>query len=378
MKKTFKSALFPALAAVMLFSSTSLTQAHSTNRPHQSVEVVFALDTTGSMTDLIEGAKRKIWSIAAEMARTGQNAEIRMGLVAYRDVGDAYVTRTYDLTEDINGLYGKLIRFQAQGGNDWPESVNQALDDAVNRMSWSQGRDHRTTRIVFLVGDAPPHMDYHQDRKYQDIMRDARHADIRVNTIQAGNARDTEKVWRTIAQLGNGSYVAIPQDGNVAYIESPYDDHIHRLQGRLNRTAVPYGSRARQDDYESKLKTASEAAPSVASDMMSYRAAAGMTEEVMTGVGDLIADIKKGAVDFSALKEEELSPEMRAMSAAERQGYLARKASERAEVQAELDELVLKRNKHIEQERKKRSVEGKLDSFDLKVLEIIRDQVASE
>jgi len=378
MTKISKNTLFPALAAVMLFTGTGLSQAHENFRRHQVVEVVFALDTTGSMTGLIEGAKRKIWSIATEMARTGQNTDVRMGLVAYRDLGDAYVTRTYDLTEDINGLYGKLTQFQAAGGDDWPESVNQALDDAVNRMSWTHGSDHHTTRIVFLVGDAPPHMDYHQDRKYHKTMRDARQQGIRVNTIQAGTATDTEKVWRTIAQLGNGSYVAIPQDGNIANIHSPYDKHIHKLQGRLNRTAIPYGSHDQQEDYESKLKTASRAAPSTASDMMSYRAAKGMSDEVMTGVGDLIADIKSGTIELDALKEEEFSPEMRDMSAEERQSFLEKKSVERAEVQAELNDLVTKRDAHISKERKKRASEGNPDSFDLKVQEIIRAQVAAE
>jgi len=378
MNTSLKPVLFPALAAAMLFAGTSIVQAHGNLRPHRTVEVVFALDTTGSMADLIEGAKRKIWSIASEMARTGQNTDVRIGLVAYRDLGDTYVTRSYPLTEDINGLYGKLIQFQARGGNDWPESVNQALDDAVNGMRWTDDYDRDTTRIVFLVGDAPPHMDYHQDRKYQDVMRDARQRGIRVNTIQAGNASDTERVWRTIAQLGNGSYVAIPQDGNIARIDSPYDDHIHRLQGRLNRTAIPYGSRASQEEYESKLKTASEAAPSVASDMMSYRSAAGMADELVTGVGDLVTDSKNGSIDIDALNADDLSPEMKAMSPKRRKVYVAEKAEERAAIQSELDALIAKRSVHIDAERKKLAARGEADSFDLEVQEIIHEQVLSE
>ena len=55
------------------------------------IEVVFVLDTTGSMGPLIEGAKRKIWSIATTLIDCSPDAEIRMGLVAYRDIGDDYV-----------------------------------------------------------------------------------------------------------------------------------------------------------------------------------------------------------------------------------------------------------------------------------------------
>jgi hypothetical protein len=97
----------------------------------QIVEVVFVLDTTGSMTGLIEGAKRKIWSIANAIVDQNPDATIRIGLVGYRDIGDEYVTRVYPLSTDIQGIYGKLLGFRADGGGDTPESVNEALDVAL-------------------------------------------------------------------------------------------------------------------------------------------------------------------------------------------------------------------------------------------------------
>ncbi len=54
------------------------------------VEVAFVLDNTGSMGGLIEGAKRKIWSIASAIVDPELDADIRMGLIAYRDIGDDY------------------------------------------------------------------------------------------------------------------------------------------------------------------------------------------------------------------------------------------------------------------------------------------------
>ena len=57
------------------------------------IEVCFVLDTTGSMGGLIEGAKQKIWSIANEMISAKPTPELRLGLVAYRDRGDEYVTQ---------------------------------------------------------------------------------------------------------------------------------------------------------------------------------------------------------------------------------------------------------------------------------------------
>src|SRR4051794_41584479 len=74
-----------------------------------AVEVAFVLDTTGSMGALIDGAKRKIWSIATAIVDSNPDADIRMGLVAYRDVGDAYVTQKVDLTTDFQVLYARLL-----------------------------------------------------------------------------------------------------------------------------------------------------------------------------------------------------------------------------------------------------------------------------
>ena len=121
------------------------------------VEVVFALDTTGSMSGLIDGAKRKIWSIVNEIQKAEQKPEVRLGVVAYRDRGDAYVTQTIPLSDDIDAVYAQLMRLSADGGGDEPEDVNAALHEAVNNMAWSDGKG--VLKLVFLVGDAEPHMD---------------------------------------------------------------------------------------------------------------------------------------------------------------------------------------------------------------------------
>src|SRR5437868_10873683 len=121
--------LLAALAA-----SVSLTSARADEKKPASkrpkVEVVFCLDTTGSMGGLIEGAKQKIWSISNQIASGKPTPDLKIGLVAYRDKGDVYVTKVTDLTEDLDAVHDQLKGFKAEGGGDTPESVNQALDDA--------------------------------------------------------------------------------------------------------------------------------------------------------------------------------------------------------------------------------------------------------
>src|SRR5213079_651243 len=99
--------------------------------------------------------------------------------------GDAYITKVFDLSDDLDAIHGHLKGFQAQGGGDGPESVNQALHDAVDKITWDG--DKSTLRIIFLVGDAPPHMDYKDDVKYPDTCKKAVELGILINTVQCGN-----------------------------------------------------------------------------------------------------------------------------------------------------------------------------------------------
>src|SRR5512134_1107372 len=162
-------ALLPAYRSVGGINPAVPPAVDPTSNNRSRIDVVFVLDTTGSMGGLIQAAKEKIWSIATTLAAAQPAPEIRMGLVAYRDRGDAYVTRVVDLSSDLDSVYATLMDFQADGGGDGPESVNRALHDAIHQVSWSQQAG--TYKVVFLVGDAPPHMDYQDDVKYPDTLR---------------------------------------------------------------------------------------------------------------------------------------------------------------------------------------------------------------
>lgn len=362
-----------ALACAALPFACGLAQAAA--RP--TVEVAFVLDTTGSMSGLIEGAKRKIWSIATAILDSNPDAEIRMGLVAYRDIGDDYVTRTVDLTTDIQDLYAQLLETRARRGGDWPESVNEALDVAVNKLKWTPGDAAR--RIVFLVGDAPPHMDYAQDTKYPTTLAVAKQKGIIVNAVQAGAARDTERVWRDIAQQGSGRFIPIPQDGGeVVIIETPYDDDIIILQKEINGTVIPYGPRAMQKRTEQKTRQLGEvaaAAPASASDMASYlNKRASRSAEAVTGGGDLVADVASGRQTLDAVKDENLPDSFRALSPQQRAAALEKQMGARRELNAKLAVLVAKRDRYVAEQQAKSA--PKTSSFDRVVADTLKAQLA--
>jgi uncharacterized protein YegL len=236
MKKKLMLSLLPFMALGM--NGAQIAHAQS----QQRVEVAFVLDTTGSMGDLIEGAKRKIWSIATTIVDNNPNAEIALALVAYRDPGDDYVVKSTALSTDVQGLYGKLVKLEAAGGGDNPESVNAALDKAIAGLQWSSGENVK--HIVFLVGDAPPHMDYAQERQYPKILKAASDKHIVVNAVQAGDMPETTLIWKKIAQFGHGRYISIPQNGGeVVIVVTPFDDDILHMQEELDGSIIPYGSR---------------------------------------------------------------------------------------------------------------------------------------
>lgn len=337
------------------------------------IEVVFALDTTGSMSDLIEGAKQKIWAIADELASADPSPELRIGLVAYRDRGDAYVTQHVPLSDDLDGIYAKLTSLQADGGGDGPESVNQALHEAVHQSAWSEAEN--VYRAVFLVGDAPPHMDYPDDVPFHQTVQEANVRGIVLNTIQCGAMDGTKAVWLAIAQGAQGTYASIAQSGGMQHIAAPMDDEINRVNAALSATVVPYGAAARQDEVRHKARLA-EAAPAAAS--ASRHAFLGKKGgAIVTGGGDLLDDVRAGRIKLEQIRPEELPSELRNLAPAERQKALLLRERARDELKAELDTLVKQRAAYVRNEEQKRKAQGGAEGFDGEVMKAVKTQAAA-
>ena len=338
------------------------------------IEAVFVLDTTGSMSNLIEGAKQKIWSIANRMAGANNTPDIRMGLIGYRDRGDAYVTRRFELDDDIDALYGQLQRFQAGGGGDGPESVNQALHEAVTQMGWTEDPD--VYRVIFLVGDAPPHMDYENDVRYARSVELAKDRGIVVNTIQCGPNPVTAQVWQEIARLSRGEYAAIAQDGAMIAEFSPMDEELAKLNREISGTVLAYGDADEKEELMGKLRQTFRALPSSIASRLAYFDKKGGA--LNSGRADLVDAVNAGEVELEALPATALPEEMRDMSSDEQRSYLTEKTKQRREVQDRISELVDERDAYLAKEAAKRKAEGKDDAFDEKVFGTIRSQAAEK
>ena len=366
-------AAFPAIKKARAIQQTPAVVSQAEDR---RIEVVFVLDTTSSMSGLIQAAKDKIWSIASTMASAQQNPDIKMGLVAFRDRGDAYVTRVFDLSNDLDSMYASLMDFRAQGGGDGPESVNQALYDAIHKISWSQ--DDKVYKVAFLVGDAPPHMDYADDVKYPETLASAKRRGIVVNTIQSGQHQSTRPAWREIASLGNGEYFQVEDSGNTVAVATPYDEELSRLAAELEGTRLFYGDEKTRAAQKAKVDAGARLREELSPEALARRSAYNATksgEKNLLGESELVDAVTSGRVELDDIAEENLPSSLQAMAPEEQQAVIAEQAKRRDELKREIGKLSESRDRFIKE--KVAADGGAEDSLDEKIYRAVKDQAAS-
>lgn len=344
------------------------------------IEVCFVLDTTGSMGGLIQGAKDKIWSIANEIVDAKITPDLKIGLIGYRDLNEDYVTKQYALTDDIDSIYADLLKFQAEGGGDTPESVNRALHEAVTDMKWSKSRD--VLKLIFLVGDAPPHMDYQDDVKYPKICQLAMKKDLIINTIQCGAIAAATPIWKEIASKSEGEYAAILQSGGTVAIATPFDAEISVLNGQLNNTVCGYGNWAARESVKTKVtnnaSAGAEAVASRAGFLSKSKEGDAAAAKQIGGNDDLIALIAENKISRDDIEADKLPKDVAKMSVQERNAWIDKQLKDRKDAQEKLNELLTKREAFVKTEKSKLAKEGKGDGFDDKVGSFLRRQAATK
>lgn len=170
-----------------------------------ALDVVFLIDTTGSMGDEIDRLKANIASMAEKISALPVTPDVRYGMTLYRDRGDLFVTRTFDLTSDQEAFAAALAEVQADGGGDTPEDLDAGLRDAIDEQSW---RGDDAVKLIFVVADAPPHLDDVDSVSYATSVIDAASQGIKILPIGAsGLDPQGEYVFRQLAQITLGRFV---------------------------------------------------------------------------------------------------------------------------------------------------------------------------
>jgi Mg-chelatase subunit ChlD len=208
-------------------------------------DIMFVMDTTGSMGDELEYIKTELKNVITRIedanGENGNKLRTRVSTNFYRDQGDDYVVRPFPFTEDVNEAERAIGKQRAEGGGDYPEAVEQALDDAINNHKWSE---RARARLLFLVLDAPPH---HTDAivsKIQTEMAQAASAGIRIIPVaSSGVNKDTEFLLRSMAIATGGTYVFLTDHSGVgnSHIEPTIGSYqVEHLNDLLVQIATRY------------------------------------------------------------------------------------------------------------------------------------------
>lgn len=214
------------------------------------LDLVFLVDATGSMGDEIDKLRNSMQSIAERIGALQGGVDLCFGLVAYRDMGDEFLTRSWSLTQDLPAFQRVLGGLRANGGGDEPEALNEALDRAVHRTDW---RGAGTSRLVVLVGDAPPQMNrgapYYDQTSAVALARG-----IKVHAVGAsGLNRRGEATFRSIAQATGGRFVFLTYKDARRPSRGPGSETTHDVRDYSVSTLDDLIVRLVREEVESRM-----------------------------------------------------------------------------------------------------------------------------
>jgi len=322
--------------------------------PSAQIDVVIALDVSGSMSGLIASAKQRLWDIVNQLGRAQPQPELRISIVSFGNpaygADTGYVRIDLPFTNDLDSVNQTLFGFGTDGGDEY---VARAISTSIEQLAWSTRED--ALRILFVAGNEAATQDPQISMVQATQLANAR--GIVVNTIYCGDDNDNDAAgWRDFATMTNGLYASIDQNSAaVANIATPMDQELTELNQALNETYIAYGDeggRYRENQLDQDANAGA----------MSSAAAA---SRVVTKAGSLYDSSKWDLVDAvdsgMALEEMEIRnlPEpMKTMTAPEREEFVNVQGEKREALQAEIKELGKDRRAFIENERQKRAADA--------------------
>jgi hypothetical protein len=335
-------ALLPAIVAVG--SPLPTESSGPLGDEPRAVDVVIALDTSGSMEQLLDSARARLWDVVGELGRMKPTPMLRVGLLTFGTESggaeDGFIVQHVDLTDDLDAAYAGLMALTTEGSEEF---VGRAIHTAIDSMSWSG--DWNALRVIFIAGNESADQGV-DDFDFRVAIRAARDRSIVINALFAGNREQavTEK-WPEIARIGEGNFSAIDPTVGTLQIPTPHDEILLELNARLNQTYVPYGpngsdglaNQVAQDGNASRLGVQS----------CSSRIVAKGTSLYTNASWDLVDRAGVEGFDWDSIALADLPESLQSMSADELDGYVNAKRAERESVQTEIQAVSLKREAFI-------------------------------
>ena len=353
MKRQLIHTFFVALLTLMLGMGTAQATKPGFRPALQSpsVDVVIALDVSGSMSGLIESVKQRLWDIVNEIGQAQPQPDLRIAIITYGNPSygeqGGYVRVDIPFTRDLDAVMQTLFSFGTNGGDEY---VARAVHTAVTELEWTDSPD--AMRVLFVAGN---------ERADQDPLIELRAATaaasnkgVVVNTLYCGSDGDAIIAgWQDVATMTNGLFASIDQNAAaVANIATPMDDEIARLNAELNETYVAYGAdggRYKQNQVEQDKNAADMSLSSAASRVVAK--AGGLYRN---SDWDLV-DAANAGIAIEELEAEALPEPMRDMAPEERKEYVDGLAQKREAISEEIAGLGQKRQEYIDKERERLS-----------------------
>jgi len=340
--------------------------------PQRVVEVAICLDTSGSMSGLIDAARRKLWAIVNDLALAKPTPRFRVALFTFGNDGHpaevGWVRLDSALTDDLDRISQQLFALTTNGGT---ELVGRVVDAATRQLAWSDARD--ALKLIFVAGNESADQD--SEVSFRDACKRAVEKGILVNSIYCGDPNHGDAAaWQEVARLADGQYMAIDQDHGTVAVATPFDERIAALSASLNTTYIPVGVEGKRgkENQEVQDANARAASPAAAGDRGAAKASGLYRCE-----WDLVDGCLRGSLKLEEVAEADLPEELRTMTIEERRAHVAEMDKRRAAIQKEIAEVQGKREEYIAKELAKQAGAGD-QAFDKAIREALRKQAEAK
>lgn len=323
-------------------------------RQQQSVDLVIALDVSGSMDGLIDSAKQRLWDIVNELAQANPQPDLRMAILTYGNPSygeqSGYVRIDMPFTRDLDAINRTLFSFGTNGGDEY---VSRVVHRSVTDLNWTEDSD--ALKILFIAGNEAANQDPAISVELATEL--ATNSGIVVNTIYCGDEDDNIVAsWREFSSLTNGLFASISQNASaVANIETPMDVELARLNNELNATYVPFGKDG--DQYKANQVAQDENAAVMSMPSVVSRTVAKVSGLYKNSEWDLLDALDSG-VELEEMDVADLPEPMQSLNEEERKVFVGELSDKRESVTAEIAELGKQRQNYITEERARLSADA--------------------
>jgi len=356
-------------AAIMATSIAMANTAVNDQRP--IIQMAILLDTSGSMSGLLQQARTQLWSVVNEFAtmkKDGKIPELRVALYEYGKSSipaeEDYLRMIQPLTNDLDKISEELFALTTNGSKEYCGTVIKA---ATEGLAWIDSSE--VLKTIFIAGNEP----FTQGNvDYRDSCREAIAKGVTVNTIYCGpHETGISTNWKDGALLTDGSYTNIDHNQETVHIDAPQDKEIALLSAKLNTTYIPYGSLGKEGLSRQAAQDRNAIGAAVAATIQ--RSAAKATAQYVNYSWDLVDALSNNIVKLEDIKDKDLPETMQDMSLEERKVHVETNLKQRQDLQKRITELNTERKQYVAEEMKKLSDKGD-ESLETAMIKAVRLQ----